>query len=155
MTRPLRFFAARSYKLMWSEIRPSGSSSIGQVSLAISPARKPALTDSRIITRSRCGYRLWRTCRNAACTCCRLSTLACLPAISVLFGQHDGQHAFRYRRIARIRRMQPKSAVEIVELEDDPPRVDGQHRAIVLAPRIVLIGEVVELGDGEEHFIYG
>jgi hypothetical protein len=34
---------------------PAGSSSISQVSLAISPARKPALTDSRTMMRLREG----------------------------------------------------------------------------------------------------
>jgi hypothetical protein len=44
-------------------------------------ARRPALTDSRTMTRARSGYRLSATRHKAVVSCCFKSVLACLPAI--------------------------------------------------------------------------
>jgi hypothetical protein len=60
MTRPLPFFDARSCSSSDFPISPVGSASIGQVRLAISPGRRPALTDSRASTRLQTGYLVWR-----------------------------------------------------------------------------------------------
>src|SRR5207244_1227682 len=85
--------------------------------------------ESRIITRSRCGYRLWRTRRNAARICCGVSILACLPGIgarssSVLFGQHHGHHPPGDRRIAGIGGMALELEIVIVDLEQHAASVD-------------------------------
>ena len=45
-------------------MRPFGSSSIGQVSLAISPARKPALTEAKTLTRQQVHAALRHVRRN-------------------------------------------------------------------------------------------
>src|SRR5450759_3247188 len=50
-------FAAPSCNSIYVAISPLGSRTIGHVRFAISPARRPALTDSRTITRLRPGYR--------------------------------------------------------------------------------------------------
>src|SRR4051794_36546207 len=42
-------------------------------------------------------------------------------------------------------------AIVIIAFENDPPAVDCQHGAIVLAPRVVVLGEVVEPRHGDEH----
>ena len=55
IVRPLFFFAAQSRSSIAEETWPLGSSTISQVSLAISPARKPAFTDKRTMTRLRSG----------------------------------------------------------------------------------------------------
>ena len=58
MTRPLFFFAIRSSRAMTVPIFPTGSVIMAHVRLAISPARSPAFTDSKTMTRFRIGYRV-------------------------------------------------------------------------------------------------
>ena len=58
ISRPLFFLAAQSRSSMTSPISPVGSRTMSQVSLAISPARSPALTDSSTISLSRMGLRV-------------------------------------------------------------------------------------------------
>src|SRR6476646_5292426 len=58
IVRPLFFLAAQSRSSITAESWPLGSRTISHVSLAISPARRPAFTDKRTVTRLREGYRV-------------------------------------------------------------------------------------------------
>src|SRR4051794_24820414 len=48
--------------------------------------------------------------------------------------------------------MPPELAIVVIDLEDDPTAADGQHCAIVLTPGVVVLGEVVEARDSDQHF---
>src|SRR5436305_13875208 len=96
------------------------------------------------MTRSRCGYRLWRTRRNAARICCGVSILACLPGIgacssSVLFGQHHGHNPLGDRRITGIGGMALELEIVVVDLEQHAARVHSRNGTVVLAPSVVLL----------------
>ena len=78
------FFAAGSWSSMTRPISPVGSRTIGQVRFAISPARNPALTDSKTITRLRAGYgSVGRRQEGLVCGDQRGFLPACLPCVTI------------------------------------------------------------------------
>src|SRR2546423_9376039 len=80
--RPAHFLAALSVSsirpLMW----PLASTTISQVRFAISPARKPALADSRTMTALRSGCRVQLAKASRSLTSVAERTLACVPGIA-------------------------------------------------------------------------
>src|SRR5579863_3198595 len=156
MVRPLPFLAALSCSSMRWPMRRSASSTIDQVSLAISTARRPALTESRIMTRSRCGYRPRRARRKAATTCWRVRILACFPAMarapaSILFDQHHGHHPLGDGRITGIGGMVGEVVIVVVDFEQHPAPRHGQDGAVVLAPGVVVLGELIEARHRQQY----
>src|SRR5580704_6545738 len=82
MRRPPRFLAIESCTARLSATLPRASSTIDHSSRAISQARSPALTDKRIITRSRAGNGALDVLSNMRRNIWCVTTLACLPGIS-------------------------------------------------------------------------
>src|ERR1700732_4799089 len=80
--RPLHFLAALSASSSRPLIWPLASTTISQVRLAISPARKPALADSRTITVLRGGCRVQLAHTRRSCTSGAESIFARLPAMT-------------------------------------------------------------------------
>src|SRR4051812_27822629 len=79
----------------------------------------------------------------------------CLPwPSSIFFAEHDRQHPLGDGRIAGVGRVELKIEIEIVDLKNDPSFRDSQHGAIVLAPGIIVFGEVVKLRHRGEHVAY-
>src|ERR1700722_7597302 len=81
MRRPPRFLAIASWIARMSATLPRASRTIDHSSWAISQARSPALTDKRIITRSRAGNGALDVLRNIRRNIWGVTTLACLPGI--------------------------------------------------------------------------
>src|SRR6266403_320864 len=76
---PLRFFAAWSRSSIAEQTAPVEPRSMSHVKLAISPARRPALAESRTITRLRSGFRLAEAYIKRSCKSSSDNTFACLP----------------------------------------------------------------------------
>jgi hypothetical protein len=76
---PLRFFAAWSRSSIAEPTAPVGPRTMSHVKLAISPARRPALAESRTITRLRSAFRLAEAYIKRSCKSSSDNTFACLP----------------------------------------------------------------------------
>jgi hypothetical protein len=81
MRRPPRFLAIASWMARMSATLPRAARAIDHSSPAISQARRPALIDKRIITRSRAGNGAIDVLRNIRRNIWGVTTLACLPGI--------------------------------------------------------------------------
>ena len=61
---------------------------------------------------------------------------------SILFGQHDRDHALGDRRISRIRRVVTEALVEVVDLEEHLVAVGIERAKVVLLVRVVGVTEI-------------
>ena len=66
---------------------------------------------------------------------------------SILFGQHDRDHALGDRRISRIRGVVGEALVEVVDLEEHPLAVGIERAKVVLFVRVVGVTEIVKHRD--------
>src|SRR5229473_1922565 len=73
---------------------------------------------------------------------------------SVLFSEHDGQHAGRFRRVARIVRSAGHAGVVVIDLPKELMLPDLQGTEVVLAVRIVVGREVFVLPNACDRFRY-
>jgi hypothetical protein len=81
MRRPPRFLAIASWIARISVTLPRASRAIDHSSRAISQARSPALTDNKIIARSRTGNGVLDVLRSIRRNIGDVTTLACLPGM--------------------------------------------------------------------------
>ena len=83
MTRPLPFLAAWSGNSRTVPMAPVGSVTMAQVRWAISPARNPALADSRTMTLLRNGWRLVSANSRRSSRLSSDRIFACFPRIAI------------------------------------------------------------------------
>src|ERR1700724_2272464 len=67
---------------------------------------------------------------------------------SILFGEHDRDHALGNRRIGWIGGVVGEALVEVVDLEKDPMAVGVERAKVVFFVRVVGVAKVIEHSDG-------
>lgn len=65
--------------------------------------------------------------------------------LSVLTGEHDGEHAVGHGFVGRVFRAGGEGRILAIDLPEDPLPIDLHCAEVVLAPGVVLGGEAIEV----------